>query len=74
MKKYKKKNSRISVKYINGETDDILFEINDRNHSNVGELLTDYYADIVVKDELTKQNKPLPNTLMILCVAEYDLI
>jgi len=70
---YKKKNPRISVKYVNSDTDDVLFEINDRNHSNVGELLSDYFADNVIKDELSKLKITLPKNIMILCVAEFEL-
>ena len=71
--KYRKKNPRIAVKYIDSDTDNVLFEINDRNHTNIGELLSDYFADTVVKDELSKLKIPLPKNLMILCVAEYEL-
>jgi hypothetical protein len=72
-KKYKKINPRLTVQYINSDTEEILFEINDRTWMNVGELLTNDYVDRVVKTELEIMKKTPPVNLMVLVVGEYTL-
>jgi cytochrome b involved in lipid metabolism len=74
MKKYKKSTPRLSVKYIDSSNDNVLFEINDRNWSDVGELLTDFYVDQVVKTELERLKIKLPQNIMVLVVGEYELL
>ena len=49
---YKKNSTRINVQYLDSETDEILFEIKDRNWMNVGELLTDTYSSGLIEREL----------------------
>lgn len=68
--KYIKDTPRLKVQYINAVNDDIVFEVNNRNWTNVGELLSDYYVTEVLKQNI-KEN--LPENLMILVVAEYTL-
>jgi hypothetical protein len=70
---YRKTTPRLSVKYIDANTEDVLFEVNDRNWMNVGELLTDHFVDSVVKKELDAVKTPYPRNLMVLVVGEYSL-
>lgn len=72
-KKYKKETPRLTVQYVNADTEEILFEINDRTWMNVGELLTNEYVDRVVKTELNKMKITPPPNLMVLVVGEYYL-
>ena len=68
--KYTKKNPRLIIKFINNDTDEILFEIKDRTWMNVGELLHNVAVDNIMKHEF-KDN--YPKNLMVLVVAEYEL-
>jgi len=69
--KYTKETPRLTVKFINSDTDDCLFEIKDRTWNNVGDTLSDYYVDAVMKTEM--KDKKLPTNLMVLVVGEYKL-
>ncbi len=70
MAKYLKKNPRLAVKFFDGDTKEQLFEINDRNWMNVGELFADHYVT-----ELVKQTgkKILPQNVVVIVSGEYDL-
>lgn len=72
-KKYKKKNPRLTVQYVDSNTDEVLLEINDRTWINVGELMADEYVDVVLKNELKNRNITPPNDIMVLIVGEYNL-
>lgn len=74
MEKYKKSQPKLIVKYIDSDTDEVLFEITDRNSMNIGELLTEYYVDNIVKEELKKKNMTPPENIMVLVVGEYSLV
>lgn len=67
--KYVKKTPRLTVKYINANTDEILAEIHDKTWMNVGELLSDYHVS-----EFMKKNNLITDELMIIVVGEYDLV
>ena len=69
--KYTKNTPRLTVKFINSDTDETLIEIHDRTWMNVGDVLTDYYVSELVKNEL-KDNAP--QNLLVLVVAEYTNI
>jgi hypothetical protein len=70
-KKYKKSTPRISVKFIDSKTNNVLFEIHDRNWMNVGELFTDQYVDELIKQTIKKEN--LPENIIVLVVSDYAL-
>ncbi len=60
---------RLTVKYIDADTEDVIFEVNNRNWMNVGEMMTPRYAT-----EVFKTNKlDMPQNLMIIVVGEYEL-
>lgn len=69
--KYTKQSPRLTVKFIDSDTDTILFEVNDRTWMNVGEILTDNAIDSIMKNEW--KNKTLPNNIMVLVVGEFQL-
>jgi len=69
--KYKKDTSRITVQFLDSATEKLLFEIKDRNHQNVGELMSDFYADTLLMRELKGKN--LPKNVMVIAVADFTL-
>lgn len=69
---YKKENPRLLVKYVDSDTDEILFEIKNRTWMDVGQLLNDGSIDNVVKNEL-KGRKYLPKNVMVLVIADASL-
>ncbi|MFW6219410.1 MAG: hypothetical protein ACOC33_00950 [bacterium] len=68
--KYVKDSPRLKVQYVNTDTDDIIFEVNNRYWMDVGELLSDHYVSEVLKQNV---NGDLPENLMVLVVGEYSL-
>jgi len=69
--RYVKQTPRLVVKFIDGDSDKILFEVNDRTWMNVGEILTDVAIDSIMKNEW--KDKKMPKNLMVLVVAEFGL-
>lgn len=71
--RYTKETPRIVVKFIDANTEQVLFEIKDRNWMNIGEVFTNHIASELVEQDLkTKKIKP-PKKLLILAVGEYEL-
>lgn len=71
MSRYAKETPRITVKFVDANTEELLFEIKDRNHLNVGELFSDYVVDNIMKNHF--KDNPMPENIMILAVADYSL-
>lgn len=69
--RYSKTNPRLTVKFVDTNTNEILFEIKDRTWINVSELLTNNAITNIMKNEW--KNKELPENLMILVVGEFEL-
>ena len=69
--RYSKATPRLTVKFVDSDTNDILFEIKDRTWMNVGELLTDGAIDSIMKNEW--KDKKMPSNLMVLVVGEFQL-
>jgi len=70
--RYSKATPRLTVKFVDSDTNDILFEIKDRTWMNVGELLTDSAIDSIMKNEW--KDKKMPANLMVLVVGEFQHI
>jgi len=68
---YRKATSRLTVKFVNSDTEEVLFEVNDRSWMNVGDILTDGAITSIMANEY--KNKPLPDNLMVLVVGEFEL-
>jgi len=68
--RYVKENPRLVVKFIDSDTDTILFEVKDRTWMNVNELLTNNAVDSIMKHEY---DGDFPENLMVLVVGEYQL-
>lgn len=71
--KYSKDSSRLTVQYVDADTDDILFEVPNRNWMNVGELLTDHYVDEMVKTNAKRKGFDPPENLLVIVAAEFTL-
>jgi hypothetical protein len=69
--KYAKATPRLTVKFINSDTNTILFEVKDRTWMNVGEILNDGAISSIMTNEW--KNKKIPVNLMVLVVGEYEL-
>ena len=71
MARYIKDTPRLTVKFINADTEATILELKDRTWMNIGELLNDHAVDGVIKSEI--KDKELPENIMVLVVAEYTL-
>lgn len=67
--RYRKDTPRITVKFIDADTDQILFEIKDRSWMNVGELFTDQIVTTLMEQE--NKSKKLPKNILVLAVGEF---
>lgn len=71
--KYVKESPRLTVKFIDANTEDELFEIKDRSWMNIGEIFTDHIATSLIERELKERKKSLPKKILLLAVAEFTL-
>ena len=69
--KYSKSTPRLTVKFVNSDTNEVLFEVKDRTWMTVGELLTDGAITSIMNTEW--KNKEVPSNLMVLVVGEFEL-
>lgn len=69
--KYVKNTPRIVVKFIDSDTENVLFELKDRSWMNLGEVFSDQITTTIIEQEL--KNKKLPKNLMVIAVAEFKL-
>lgn len=69
--KYKKTSPRLTVKFIDSDTNEILFEVKDRTWMNVNELLNDSAISSIMTTEY--KNKKIPLNLLVLVVGEFGL-
>jgi len=68
--RYSKASPRLTVKFVDSDTNQVLFEVKDRTWMTVGDLLNDVAIDSIMKHEYKKDH---PENLMVLVVAEYGL-
>jgi len=72
MARYKKETSRITAKFIDNDTEELLFEVNDRNHTNIGELFTDYVVSSLAEREIKKGIEP--DEIMVISVGIFKRV
>lgn len=65
---YAKETPRIPIKYIDGETNDLLFEIGNRTWNDVGEMLSDNNVSELIKKQNFDKN---PEVVRVLLVVDY---
>lgn len=71
MKSFKKEVPRLTVKFIDPSDNSLLFEVNDRDHLNVGDMFTDTYVSALL-NQTFKQDE-LPEVVTVLVVANYSM-
>ena len=71
MAKYVKQSPRLTVKFINGKTNELLFSIEDRSWMDIGELFSDHYVDEILKQQY--KGKKLPEQVIVLVAGNYFL-
>lgn len=69
--RYRKESPRLTVQFVDGDTENILFEVKDRTWMNVGELLTDGAINSIMAHEYKGD---YPENLMVLVVGEFTLV
>ena len=68
---YMKEQPRLTVKFLDGETKEVLFEVKDRDWMNIGELMTDHHVSALVKRTIKEEN--LPDSVIAMITGEYFL-
>lgn len=71
MKKYVKNTHRLSIKFIDSKTNDLLFEVKNQLWMNVGEFFTDTYVDQIIKQSINENN--LPSDVIVLLATNFTL-
>ena len=72
MAKYIKETPRIDVKFIDAATDEVILEVPDRNHMNVGDIFTAFHGNSIIQAKL--KGKRLPKKVLVLVVSELTLV
>ena len=68
--RYNKQSPRLIVKFVDSDTNTVLFEVKDRSWMNVGDILTDGAISSIMT---TEYKSDPPENLMVLVVAEFEL-
>lgn len=69
MAKYINKTSRLSVKFFDGDTNELLFEISNRNWMDIGEMFAAHNVSELIDQTIAEQN--LPDNVIVLTSGEY---
>ena len=73
MVRYIKNTPRLTVKFLDGDdTSKLLFEVNNRDHINVGEMFSDTYVSALIQQTIDEQN--LPDNVLVLVTGQYRRI
>jgi len=70
---YRKNSPRITVKFIDSNTEKLLFELTDRTWLTVGEIFSDRITSELITSELKRINKSLPKNVTVIAVGEFEL-
>lgn len=68
---YRKETNRINVQFVDYDTEEVLFEVPNRNWMNLGELFTDRVIDDIAQREL--KGRKLPKKILILANVVANL-
>ncbi|MFW6247293.1 MAG: hypothetical protein ACOC22_03940 [bacterium] len=68
---YIRQSTRLTVQFIDSESEEVLFELKDRNWMNVGEVFTSSIVSSIMENEL--KNKTKPENILVMVVDEYTL-
>lgn len=71
MKKYSKDRARLTVKFLDGnDTSKLLFEVNNRNHLDIGEIFSDTYTTLLLNQSIDL--KDLPDNVIVVASAVFN--
>lgn len=68
MSNYAKETPRLTVKVVNGETNEILFEIPNRTCLDIGDFLSDTYISTMIKN---KGYDVEPEIVRVLVIGDF---
>ena len=71
MKRYLKDSQRLTAKFLNADSNELLFEIKNRNIMDIGELFSDGYVNLLIKESIKEEE--LPENVIVLIIGEYKL-
>lgn len=70
MTRYIKDTPRLTVKFLDGDdTSKLLFEVNNRDHLNVGEMFSDTYVSALIEQTIEQEN--LPQNVLVLVTGQF---
>jgi hypothetical protein len=69
MARYKKNSPRLSVKFINGKTNELLSSVEDRSWMDIAEFFTDHYVSEIIGQQF--KGKVEPEHIIVLVAANY---
>lgn len=67
---YRKNFARLTVKFLDGDTNEELFEIPNKNVLEISDLFADMYVTEIVKNYLGLENAP--DNIIVLVVGQYS--
>jgi hypothetical protein len=70
--RYAKENSRITVKFIDADTEKTILELNDRTWLTINDVFSDGVLSSIMEQEL--KNKKIPKNILVIAVGEFKLI
>lgn len=71
MSRYLKDSQRLTVKFVDSNTNELLFEVNNRNIMDIGEMFSDTYVNQITQDYLSGET--LPEDITVLVIGQYKL-
>lgn len=70
MRNYKKNLPRLTVKFLDGDdTSNVLFEVTNRNHMDIGEIFSDTYVTSLINQSI--EDEDLPDNVIVLVTTQY---
>lgn len=69
---YKKDHPRLTVKFLDPNDNSLLFEVNDRDHMNVGEMFSDTYVSALINQSIDMND--LPENVTVLVVGNFTKV
>jgi hypothetical protein len=69
MIRYSKETPRLTVKFYDGDTEEKLFEINNRTWMDVGELFSDHQVSALISQSFDDP----PENVIVIVSGEYSL-
>jgi hypothetical protein len=70
-KKYLKNSHRLNLKFIDGDTNELLFEIKNQSWMEIGNFFTDHYVDDVLKNSFSVDK--LPENVIVMVAENFKL-